>query len=107
MISEYRRTPSGHLQLYVRGEPHGPALSRVAICFDQDYATVLKHGCPEAVKQWRRGACSALLRHGELGIDIANAMEIVEGPFEAEELNQAIHVSGHVCQLAVSFKQAA
>jgi hypothetical protein len=66
----------------------------VAIAFDREDGSLMKHGSVDLIKQWAEGTrkryCAAGLT------EIAEALTVIEGPFPLEELNKMISSTDYV-----------
>lgn len=69
----------------------------VAILFDKENGVLLKHGVPDIVRE-TIGIYEAKLSQTEDGHVLLDALEVVEGAFNVEELNKVINIMGYILQ---------
>lgn len=65
----------------------------VSLCLDKDTGTLLKHGSSERVRGWAAVAGAAFLEAGHA--HMANALIVMEGHFDVEDLNRLISCTGY------------
>lgn len=66
----------------------------IAIAFDKESFTLLKHGSPENVNKWYQ---TARAKYIEAGFeDMAQALVVIQGAFPVEEVNKCLSHSGYI-----------
>lgn len=72
--------------------------TKVAILFDRENGVLLKHGKPETV-QATLDTYKTRLTGVEGGFEILDALTMLEGAFEVDELNKVVNITGYVAHL--------
>lgn len=95
MSNEYNyKLVDGKYVLHKGDKPYLEPMTTVAIAFDTDGGTLLKHGEPRLVKKWAEEVVAALSKssHPEL----ANTLVVVDGRFTLEDLDKMLHITGYM-----------
>jgi hypothetical protein len=66
----------------------------VALAFDREDGTLMKHGSVDLINQWAEGTRKKYFAAGLT--EIAEVLTVIEGPFPLEELNKMISSTGYV-----------
>lgn len=65
----------------------------VAICFDRDCGTLLKHGSPATIEAW---CVEKSKKYRDAGLhDVADSMIVLSGAFPVEEINKCLSITGY------------
>lgn len=89
---EYRKEAAGYV-LLKDGEPLLGPMEEVAIAFDIETGTRHKHGQPALVEKWVKEARDKLR---PISPASANALVVLCGAFDVEDLNRCIQCSSYV-----------
>lgn len=95
MSNEYNyKLVDGKYVLHKGDKPYLDPMTTVAIAFDTDGGTLLKHGEPRLVKKWSEEVVTALRKssHPEL----ANTLVVVDGRFTLEDLDKVLNITGYM-----------
>lgn len=96
MSYEYKLN-CGQYVLHDGEDPIGPCLDEVAIAFDKESGTLHKHGNPEWVAKWHQETQAKFRQAGF--DDMADALIVITGRFDLEDLNRCLSTSGYVARL--------
>lgn len=95
MSNEYNyKLVDGKYVLHKGDKPYLEPMTTVAIAFDTDGGTLLKHGEPHMLKKWAEEVVAALRKssHPEL----ANTLVVVDGRFTLEDLDKVLNITGYM-----------